>query len=536
MPLYLAFLWHMHQPYYADTVTGRAALPWVRFHGAKNYQRMSRILADYPKVRAAFNFVPSLLEQIEGYLAGSITDRLQELASLQPWSVGEEDEILSLVFHVPQGMIREIPRYRELYDRHQRGEFFKESEALDLLVLLHLAWSDENYVEEEPALRRLVEKGKNYTRQDLEAVVAEQLKIMGQIIPAYRDLEQAGQVELTASPYFHPILPLIVDTSSAQEASPHILLPNPPFRGTEDAREQVRRAVEFHAARFGHSPQGIWPSEGAVGQGMLSSVAGQAEWIASDEGILARSLGLANLGPDSRFPRHEQGIPLDAETLYQAYALNCDPPLAIIFRDRFLSDLISFEYQKWDGEKAAEDLVGRLHKIITRLPQDKPYIVPIILDGENPWDNYPGNGEIFLRHLYELLSYDNEIETITPGEYIRRFPPKRRIERLATGSWIRANLEIWIGEPAHKRAWEALGRARGALLSYQTQNPERSEILDAAWRDLFIAEGSDWFWWYSSNNSSPQAAVFDETFRTHLANGYKRLGLASPESLHSPFA
>lgn len=532
MPLYLTLLWHMHQPYYADTRSGRAILPWVRLHAAKNYARMACILADYPRVKATFNLVPSLIEQIQGYLQGRLSDRLLELVELPIWSVGEEDFVLDLAFHAAEDFIHGQSRYQTLRDKYRRKETFREAETLDLLVLFHIAWTEEVWREREP-IRGLLVKGRSYNREDLRTILKVQYEILQEVLPTYRSLAEKGQIEITTSPYFHPILPLLVDSSSAREASPNISLPNPGFAYPGDAQEQVHRAVEFHSQHFGRPPRGLWPSEGAVGQAMLPAVAGQINWLASDEGVLGRSLGIIESG--SLFPRQENSLPLAAADLYQPYLLNCEPPLTIIFRDRYLSDLISFEYSKWEGEKAAEDLLARLHNLASHLPPDQPHLISIILDGENPWDSYPDNGHQFLRSLYALLSEDDQIETTTPSEYLERFPPTRKIERLATGSWINANLEVWIGEEAHSRAWEALAQTRQALAVYAAEHPQDSAKLDPAWRDLYIAEGSDWFWWYSSRNPAPQAALFDQTLRNHLSNVYRRLGLPVPESLHTPF-
>ncbi|MBI2845041.1 MAG: glycoside hydrolase, partial [Chloroflexi bacterium] len=522
----------MHQPYYAYTRSGRAILPWVRLHSSKNYLRMPEMLQEYPRVKATFNLVPSLIEQIQSYINGTLTDRLLELAELPIWSVGEEDFVLEMGFSAPQDFIQDHPRYRELQNKYRHHEPFREAEILDLLTLFHLAWIEEAKREEEP-IRQLLEKGSNYSRKDLKAIIEVQREVMQEIIPIYGQLAERGQIEITTSPYFHPILPLLVELSSAREASPHLPLPSPGFAHPEDAREHVRRAVEFHQQNFDHHPRGLWPSEGAVGQDMLSAVAGQVEWLASDEGILGRSLGLLDSG--SLFPRDENGVPLATADLYQPYLLNCEPPLAMIFRDRYLSDLISFEYGRWEGKKAAEDLLARLHGIDSRLPGDKPHLVSIILDGENPWESYLENGNLFLNHLYTLLSRDEEIETVTPSEYLQRFPPQRKIERLAAGSWIDGNLEVWIGEPTHNRAWEALAETRQALVAYETMHGQDAKHLEQAWRDLYIAEGSDWFWWYSSRNPTPNAALFDQTLRNHLGNVYRRLGLPIAQSLHTSF-
>jgi hypothetical protein len=299
------------------------------------------------------------------------------------------------------------------------------------------------------------------------------------------------------------------------------------FACPEDAVEQMRQAVEFHRAHFGREPQGMWPSEGAVGEDILHLLPPCIRWLASDEGVLARSLGV-------EIQRDGYGQVTNPQVLYQPYLRG---QRSIVFRDHILSDLIGFTYQQMPGQQAAEDLVNRLHHIRHRLPQDQPYLVSIILDGENCWDNYEHNGDVFLRRLYALLSDDPQLKAVTVSEYLAEHPAQQTLDHLFTGSWINHNLETWIGEPAQNRAWECLAHTRQQLLDWQGESPlVDEETLQQAWREVYIAEGSDWFWWYCGRNYSPQEHIFDCAFRAHLGNVYTIMGLPVPRWLSQPIA
>ncbi|HID87187.1 MAG TPA: glycoside hydrolase [Anaerolineae bacterium] len=536
-PLYVAFVWHMHQPYYKDVLTGEYALPWTRLHGSKDYLHMPQVLADFPRIHATFNLVPSLVEQLLEYAAGRARDRWLELSLKEAWTREEREFLLTYFFTIDwEKVIRRYPRYGQLLERRNRTQgnpdAFTESDLRDLAAWFNLVWIDPNWLEGDETLRALVEKGEGFTRADIQTIAAKQQEIIEQTLPLYRQLQSRGQIELTTSPYYHPILPLLVDTNSAREASPDLPLPHPPFAHPEDAAEQIRRAIAFHREQFGHDPQGMWPPEGAVGQEMLPLVPDSIRWLASDEGVLARSLGI-------QIQRDEHGHVLNPEVLYQPYQLaTSSAQQAIIFRDRVLSDRIGFVYKGWAGREAAEDLVGRLRRIREKLADEEgPYLVSIILDGENCWDGYEHNGDVFLRHLYALLSDDPTLRTVTVSEYLAEHPPRQAIDRLFTGSWINHHLETWIGEEAQNRAWEILARVRETLVAWQREHSLADpSLLERAWRAITIAEGSDWFWWQCSHNRSEQTPLFDALFRAHLGNVYRLLGLPLPTWLEVPIS
>jgi alpha-amylase/alpha-mannosidase (GH57 family) len=546
-PLYVAFVWHMHQPYYKDTVTGEYILPWARLHGAREYIHMAEVLAQYPRIKATFNFVPSLTEQIGEYARGEAIDRALALSRQDTWSDDDKAYILSFFFSVNwDNIVGRYPRYSQLLELRQqvKGEasLLNDHDYRDLVAWFNLVWLDPVALENDLDLRSLVEKGQNFTREDIDLILRKQQDYLARILPLYSHLRDRGQIEITTSPYYHSILPLLVDSSTAHRTSPGLPLPDPPFRHPEDTAEQIRLAVKAHKAAFGEAPLGMWPSEGAVCPEILSILAHQGfRWFATDEAILSRSLSV----PIERDAYAHLETP---HILYQPYAVNAGTApynrqgefngqqLAVIFRDRVLSDRIGFVYQSMDGQEAAEDLIHRLQVAYERLDDgNSPYLLSIILDGENCWESYPDYGDPFLHHLYQRLSEETAIETVTVSDYLERFPPRETIEQLATGSWIGGNLETWIGEAEQNRAWEVLRRVREELVAWQGATPGAGfDVLEDAWRHIYIAEGSDWFWWYYSRNESGQDQLFDQAFRQHLSRVYYAIGRPVPPWLTEP--
>jgi alpha-amylase/alpha-mannosidase (GH57 family) len=541
-PLYVAFMWHMHQPYYKDYASGEYILPWARLHGAKEYFRMAEVLAEYPAVKATFNFVPSLVEQLLEYARGSAIDHALALSRQDHWSDEDKSYLLAFFFSANwERLVRRYPRYRQLLDlRHQvRGghSLLSDDYYRDLIAWFNLVWIDPAALEGDAELQTLIEKGQNFTRADIDLILHKQRELLSRVIPRYRQLNEGGQIELTTSPYYHPILPLLIDLEMARRASPRLPLPGRPFQRVEDAIEQLRLAVEAHKANFGRVPCGVWPSEGAVCPELLPVLQRHGvRWFATDEAILARSIGVG-------IERDAFGHVSNPHVLYQPYTVlpGVDRPInghpvAAIFRDRALSDRIGFVYQNMPGKDAADDLIGRLRTIRERLNDaDHPYLVSIILDGENCWESYPEQGDPFLRHLYQALSDAEDVQTVTVSEYLEQHAPRETITQLATGSWIGGNLETWIGEADQNRAWEVLAQVREDLVGWQNAIAGASlDVLEAAWRQIYIAEGSDWFWWYYSHNVSTEEHLFDRAFREHLAGVYFIVGRPVPPWLLEP--
>ncbi len=536
-PLYIAFVWHMHQPYYKDDITGSYILPWVRLHGIKDYYDMPAILTDFPDVHQTFNLVPSLLKQIRDYVDNNATDKFLDL-TLKPGDELEQEDKLFLLRNSFMAnwdtMIRPYPRYWELLDRRgysvspndllNATRYYTNQDYLDLQVWFNLTWFDPLFKQNDPLLKGLIEKGSGFTENEKAQLVQKQRDVMRLIVGEYRKLAEMGRIELTTTPFYHPILPLICDTDLAKAATPDITLPAYRFAHPEDAREQIKRAVEYHKELFGARPVGMWPAEGSVAEEVVPLIADAGfKWIATDEGVLARSLGI-------HIERDFAGVMKNPEVLYKPYlAGKGDKRVSIVFRDHTLSDLVGFVYSKWDYKNAAHDLIERLHRI-RRSVSDGTHLVSIILDGENAWEYYQNDGRDFFLYLYEKLSREQGLKCVTVEEYLKEHPAHASIERLYAGSWINANYRIWIGHEEDNRAWDLLAQTRQALVDYASRNQE-TEKTDRAWEEIYIAEGSDWCWWYGDDHYSENDEEFDLLFRTHLMNVYRIIGLDVPDEL-----
>jgi len=541
-PIYLAIVWHQHQPvYFQDPETGVFARPWVRLHAAKDYVDMAAILRDYPDVKATFNLTPSLLRQLEAIGAGA-TDLAWELTLVPAEELTDEQKqfILDRFFDTNRRIVARFPRYQELLDRRDNSDnpltAYSAGDFRDLQVLFNLAWTDPDWLAEEP-LAALVEKGEGFSEEDKTVVLDEHLRLVNEVIPLHRELQDAGQFEITTTPFAHPILPLLVNSDLALIALPEATLPSPAFIWGQDAVAQVERGVAFYTERFGQAPRGMWPSEGSVAEEMISMVAASGiQWMASDEGVLARSLNI-----DS-FARDGNEVVVEADRLYRPYNVQGrnNGPVAMLFRDRIISDKVGFTYSGLPGEAAANDFMNRIHAICGRLQAsgaEGPHLISVILDGENAWEHYDNDGKAFLHALYQRLSDEPSIVTVTPSEFLATAPEPERLGRLWAGSWHNADFSIWIGEEEENRAWDLLRETRVFLQTYITgrnRDTVTPEELDAAFTQMYIAEGSDWFWYLGSDQSSADDASFDSQFRNALKQVYVELGAEPPSVLDIP--
>jgi alpha-amylase/alpha-mannosidase (GH57 family) len=536
----LAFLWHQHQPFYPDDLAGDNPMPWVRLHGVKDYCGMALHLLEYPEMRCTINLVPSLLVQIEGYTERGATDRPFEVSRLPASGLSEADALYLLEHFFManhEQMIRPLPRYYELLQRRAPARNtarealrrFSERDLRDLQVLFNLAWVHPLAIERDPELQALRAKGRNYSEADKEALLAKHIELLRQIIPLHRQLAERGQVELTTTPFYHPILPLLLDKKLAREALPEVKLPRYTGGYPDDAVVHVQRAVSHHAALFGQPPRGMWPAEGSVCQPMIPLLAQHdIRWIATDEGVLSQAT-------QGFVGRDNQGNVRNPSHLYRPYRVHeGEHELGIVFRDHALSDMIGFHYQRSGGAEAAQDFVRHLHEIRDAIPADEPVLVSVILDGENCWEHYPGGGVPFLRELYRRCTTDPVIRPVQVGDYLEANPPRSTLPRLFAGSWINHDFAIWIGHDEDNTAWDALHKAREHLRQRAAQPRLAPETLRQAWEELYIAEGSDWFWWYGDDHSSAQDALFDYLFRKHLQNIYLLLGDVPPVDLSRP--
>ena len=534
---YLMLLWHMHQPFYKDLAEDRYTMPWVRLHALKDYYGMVAMLKEFPSVHVTFNMVPSLVAQLEDYTQNKAREQAYDIAfkPLDKLTAEEKGILLGFAFQLNrENLLNRYPRFRELYERSlhtdagQAARFFTAQDSLDLQVLSQLAWFDEISLAGDKEVRDLVRKERGYTEEDKSLLLSKEKELFNKVLEVCRELNQSGQVELSTSPFYHPILPLLCDSNVAAESHPGVKLPRRAFRYPQDARDQLQSAVELHERVFGRRPRGLWPSEGSVSDEVLRLAAQEGfEWAATDEGVLGRSLQIA-------FYRQGDGTTSGGNELYRPHRFVVGEwAISLFFRDHQLSDLIGFVYSRMDPHAAAADLHQRIRAAGRSTTGDRPAVVSVILDGENAWEFYPGNGREFLKSLYGRLAADPEVQAVTASEALTLTEPGT-LTHVVPGSWINANFDVWIGADEDNRAWDLLTDAR----DFFSQNSGKEGLDPAqvkmAQQELWIAEGSDWCWWYGPEHSSAHDEEFDFLFRKHLSNVYRMLEGSPPDDLAVP--
>lgn len=526
----LLLLLHMHQPDYRNPLTGRFELPWVRLHAVREYNDVAAVLEAHPGVRLTVNFVGSLIAQIDAYAGGRGTDTLQDLSLRDPGTWRREDKHFALrAFFMAnlQRMIDPVPRWAELLNKRGRGEFdaddaaarFTPADWRDLSVHFNLGWVGFAAAREYPVVGALRAKGRDYTADDARAVMDVHHAVTARVLDRWRALADTGRIELSTTPLYHPILPLLVDSRIARRSDPTTPLPDEPFAHPDDAAEQLHRGAAVFAARFGRAARGLWPSEGSVAPEIIApACAAGFAWTATDETIVCGSV---------------PGAVREALIYRPWWAVSGTERIAVVFRDKALSDRIGFAYKHAPATDAANDFMERLRAIDAARPGAR---IVVALDGENPWEHYDGGGEPFLNTLFARLADDARIETRTIGESLAARPPAPGaddIVNLRSASWIDDNFRVWIGGPEENRAWSCLARARAALDRAAARgNTGAARAYDA----LLAAEGSDWFWWYGDRFQTETRDIFDRLFRSHLIAAYRALGEEPPAELFDPIA
>ncbi len=540
----IAFYWHQHQPYYKDNLTGEYSMPWVRLHGIKDYIGMGMLLEDFPEIHQTFNFVPCLLDQLKDYAENYAVDRFWKLSELPAEDLTEEDKlsILDNFFSANnQSMISVYPRYKELLKKrnfkgkkaHDVLHDFSHRDFQDLQVWTNLAWYHPLIVQKDTLLSELYRKGEGFTKEDKEFVLLKQREVIRQIIPLHKHLQDSKQIEITTSPYYHPILPLLCNQESARAVLPKLSLPKKRLFAGEDAKIQVERSVQAYEKYFGQKPRGVWPPEGAVSDDIIPILAQAGfHWLASDEEILAHSTG-------NQILRGENGEVMTPDILYNPYRIRIkEHDIHIVFRDHNLSDLIGFQYAEYPVDTAVSDFVARIRSLKKYRDRGKPLLVTILLDGENAWEYYPNSGIDFLRKLYWTMSNDNDVECVRICDYLEEHPPAQILHHVCPGSWIGHNLATWIGSEEKNMAWDFIEDARSFILNKtrKTDYSPKDDRINRAWEELFIAEGSDWFWWFGDDHLTYYKDEFDTLFRLHLKNVYKLFQVDPPKVLDAPIS
>jgi alpha-amylase/alpha-mannosidase (GH57 family) len=538
--LRLIFLWHQHQPFYKDLVTGEYRLPWVRLHALKDYYGMVKLLDEFPNVHQNFNLVPSLITQIQDYVAGTAQDPFLNVAAKPAKDLTQKERQFALQYLFqanPANLIGRYPRYWELrekfrehgYSAEKAEKYFEPQHFTDLQVLSQIAWFDEFFLDDTD-VAGLIHKERNFSLDDQRFVIKRERELLGKVLPAYADAAKKGSIEISATPFYHPILPLVCDTNAGAASSPGLPLPQNRFRHPEDAREQLVRALDLHQEVFGVRPKGVWPSEGSVSEEAIAIAHSLGvQWMATDEGVLGRSTGVFfQRDGNGRLPAHL------AERLYTIHRYEKgETAMHMVFRDHTISDMIGFVYSGMDPGDAARHLLHNIQEAARPvLAQGRDAVVSVILDGENAWEYYPKSGRDFLRRFYDALQHENGLEAVTVSEAIERHRNVSPLPSIVPGSWINANFNVWIGAPEDNRAWDYLYHAREFYAQHSARATEAQRKL--AFEEILIAEGSDWNWWYGPEHHSANDRDFDELYRKHLSNVYQALGATPPDYLSQP--
>jgi alpha-amylase/alpha-mannosidase (GH57 family) len=517
--LHLVFLWHMHQPYYKDDFTGEYLLPWVFLHAIKDYYEMPWHVSKF-NIKAVFNLVPSLIVQLNEYAEGKANDIFLETLKkdVDLLSVSDKQKFIPLLFMSnPDNMITPFKRYKYLYNKFKKNEELTNQEIIDSEVLFLLSWTGNFIRKDSEFVKYLIDKGSLYTNLQKTELINSLIIYIGKIIPFYEKLAHENKIELSTTPFYHPILPLLLNPLSAKEAKPDIKLPKIICNFEKYAYKQVEDSNILFKEIFNFAPQGMWPAEGSISNEAVKCFSDNGiTWIASDENVLSNSLG-QNLA-DEKF-RNE---------LYKPYYFDCNgKKINIFFRDKILSDLIGFTYSNMNAEKASDDFINKLRFIYNKC--DFEPVVSVILDGENAWEYYHKNATPFFENLYEKLLKENWLEVSTFSEILKIINSKK-IKNIVAGSWIYGDFTTWIGHEEKNKAWELIANVYNNVKN-TTFNDKDKYLIE---KEFNIALGSDWFWWYGDDHINNQADVFDYLFRKHLQNIYKLANIPVERNLFQP--
>ncbi|HKK05028.1 MAG TPA: glycoside hydrolase family 57 protein [Gammaproteobacteria bacterium] len=541
--LNVVLCWHMHQPEYRDLRTGEYQLPWTYLHVIKDYVDMAAHLESVPDARAVVNFAPVLLEQIDdyaqqvaGFLRNGAAIRDPLLAALvEPALPGPGEGRMKLIKDCLRANEERLIARFEPYQRlatiaHWLGAnpeallYVDEQFVVDLVVWHHLAWVGETVRRSDTRIKRLTDKATGYTLHDRRELLTVIGELLEGVIGRYRALAESGRVELSVTPYAHPIVPLLLDLQSAHEAMPEAPLPELPAYpgGEERARWHIRQGIDTFRRYFGFAPQGCWPSEGSVSTATLKLLAEyDFRWAASGGSVLHNSLNRA-------------GQPADSQCLHRGYGI-ADSGLDCFFRDDGLSDLIGFTYSDWHADDAVANLIHHLETIAKNCRKQPGSVVPIILDGENAWEHYPENGYYFLRALYQRLAEHPQINLTTFSRCLDEGAARGELAEVVAGSWVYGTFSTWIGDRDKNRGWDMLGEAKQTFDRVAASGRLDAEHLARAVQQLAICEGSDWFWWFGDYNPAETVSDFERLYRRHLANLYQVLGEEPPAYLSQSF-
>ncbi|MBN1444635.1 MAG: hypothetical protein JW957_00815 [Candidatus Omnitrophica bacterium] len=505
--MYLSILWHMHQPYYADVNNGEIDTPALTFRTLFNYYPMAVLTKKNPGIKLNFNLTPVLLIQIEDIASGKIKDRF--MALLEEGNSAGREEVLAFIGGMPPQILGRHKIINMLKEKAEENSC-SEQDLLDLKIYLHLASFHPAVSDGE--IKELFKKGRNFGESDRKLLHEKEKMIFSEVIALYGELMNEGKIEISTSPMMHPILPLLYSTDTARKTKTSLSIPEGVFSYPQDARMQLLEGLKTYERIFKKQAAGIWPSEGSLSDEILELFSEQGVlWTATDESLLEETLA----------------HPLFQKEHCSIWDFRNGP--SVFFRDRHISDMIGFSYQKTDEKNAAGDIAERLSALRSNMDGR---LLTVILDGENPWDFYPDYGEKFLTAFYKFLENNDAVRTVTFSEALKTDIRRLRFDHISPGSWMGTNFDNWIGrEPANK-AWSILKQARAAAEERENCLPEeKKNILAEA---VMLAESSDWFWWYSLPADKKTKMRFDAYFRNSIRRIYETAGAEIPQYLNLP--
>ncbi len=551
--LKVVLCWHMHQPEYRDLRKNEYQLPWTYLHVIKDYIDMVVHLENNKGARAVVNFTPTLLEQIEDYKY-QVIDFLQHNTPLRdpllahltssklPSSPPLRSQIIQDCLRANrERLIDRFPAYQKLanmsdwFINNPDTIFYLEDQYLyDLLTWHHLAWMGETVKRNDPRIKRLILKESDYTLNDRYLLLEVIGDILNTIIERYRTLAQKGQIELSVTPYAHPIIPLMLDLNSAREAMPDVPLPEHPEYpgGRERVHWHIKKGLDIFKNHFGFKPVGCWPSEGAVSDETLEVLSDYGfKWVATGGSVLNNSLSRANMIDEVY---NKVGVHR-GYTVQRKKSADHEPMINCFFRDDGLSDLIGFTYSKWHADDAVNNLIEHLETILHNREDQNGRVVSIILDGENAWEYYPENGYYFLTALYKRLAEHPRLDLTTFSECVNEHSKTTMLPSLVAGSWVYGSFSTWIGDQAKNRGWDMLIEAKQCFDEVVAKGELDAGQLCRAEQQLAVCEGSDWFWWFGDYNPADSVSSFESLFRLNLSILYQYLGVLPPSYLTQVF-
>jgi len=541
--LNVVLYWHMHQPEYRDLRNGEYHLPWTYLHTIKDYVDMAAHLEDNADARAVVNFAPVLLEQIDDYAQQLESYLLHGQALRDPLLSALADPVLSLndenrlrimktcLRANKQRLVEPFDVFNNLTEMAETGlktpefiSYYSEQFFSDLLMWYHLAWIGETVRKSDLRIKSLIKKSEHFTLHDRHQLVEIIYELVSNVINRYKILAKSGRIELSMTPYAHPIVPLLIDFKSAEQAMPDIEFPVAEHYpdGSERSRWHMLKGIEVFKKYFGFEPKGCWPSEGSISNETIELISDLGiDWLASGETVLRNSMEKSEIKA--------------GECIHEGYKFR-DTSATCFFRDDGLSDLIGFKYSDWHADDAVANLIHHLETISESCASKDDAVVSIILDGENAWEHYPQNGYYFISTLYDELAKNRAIKLTTYSEYLKTHQATQKLNEIVPGSWVFGTFSTWIGEKDKNRAWDMLVEAKKVYDKVIAQGDLSSEEKQLAEIQLATCESSDWFWWFGEYNSAGSVAAFDEQFRLHLSNLYQQLKVEPPEYLSQAFS